>query len=84
MSRVIHFELAVDDPARARAFYEQTWYRRLSIVSCCRLRVVPQASGPVDEPGAIKNHRTAHREQQLVYSPSQQPGDRFGGCGYKR
>ena len=24
MSRVIHFELAVDDPARARAFYEQT------------------------------------------------------------
>jgi hypothetical protein len=23
MSRVIHFELAVDDPARARAFYEQ-------------------------------------------------------------
>jgi uncharacterized protein len=24
MSRVIHFELAVDDSARARAFYEQT------------------------------------------------------------
>ncbi len=24
MSRVIHFELAVDDPARAKAFYEQT------------------------------------------------------------
>ena len=24
MSRVIHFELAIDDPARARAFYEQT------------------------------------------------------------